>query len=92
MLSLIYKSYPFHLIPHQIQGLKVNCKPSFPIIDYFYLIIYNGLCWLLFRNLLINNVSSNAILLEYGFNFGAHIDVERDGHLMNKIGGGSIIT
>ena len=44
------------------------------------------------RNLLINNVLSNAILLEYGFNFGAHIDVERDGHLMNKIGGGSITT
>merc|ERR1712154_77701 len=32
--ALIEMDCPFHLKPHQIQGLKLNCKPLFPIIQW----------------------------------------------------------
>ena len=124
--ALIEMDCPFRLKPHQIQGLKLNCKPLFPIIQWLVksVIDYRRITGdttrnystFLFdastidlsnnyldqrskdegRDFLINNVCSNyqlkrqfskqsnvrfnskesyvdATLLEYGFNFRAHI-------------------
>ena len=126
MQALIEMKCPFHLKPHQIQGLKLNCKPLFPIVQWLVksVIDYRRITGDITRNysnflfdsstidysdnyldqqskasgrdFLINNVSSkytldrkyskqgntkfvtkenyvDATLLEYGFNFRAHI-------------------
>ena len=124
--ALVEMDCPLHLKPHQIQGLKLNCKPLFPVVQWLVksVIDYRRITGdtvrsysqFLFdaqhlhlphnhldqhskpqgRDFLINDVSSkyqltrqfskqkdtrfaskesyvDATLLEYGFNFRAHI-------------------